>query len=184
MAKLDSHRDEILGLLEEGMSQAEVIRHFEGRGIKVSRSTLSDFVRQQQEGDMATAVMEDEGLSERMAAALSFQRSTADELIDKMIDLAEAVQQLKTEGDEHHKAVLAAIGKIEMPSASSAEDIRALLETATARLDRLAARTGEAGLRWVWLKALSITGLAWGVMLAGWLYGTGFLSRVWAILVN
>jgi hypothetical protein len=41
-----------------------------------------------------------------------------------------------------------------------------LLDAAITRLDALAARTTGAALRWVWLKALGITGVCWGVMLA------------------
>ena len=110
MAKLNAHREEILSLLEAGSSQAEVIRHFEQRGITISRSTLSDFVRQRQEREVVTAAVEDDGLSERMVATLSFQRAIADELTEQLVDVGEALQQLKREGDSHHTALLAAIG--------------------------------------------------------------------------
>ena len=184
MAKLNAHREEILSLLEAGSSQAEVIRHFEQRGITISRSTLSDFVRQYQEREVATAAVEDDGLSERMAAALSFQRAIADELADRLVDVVEALHQLKREGDGHHAALLAAIGHIQGSRVSSAEGIRPLLEGAIARLDRLAARTGGAGLRWIWGKALLVTGLLWGGLLAAWLYGTDFLTVAWATLLH
>jgi hypothetical protein len=184
MAKLNAHREEILSLLEAGSSQAEVIRHFEQRGITISRSTLSDFVRQRQEREAATAAVEDEGLSERMVATLSFQRAIADELTDQLVDVGEALQQLKRDGDSHHAALLAAIGHTQGSPAASAEDIRPLLEGAIARLDRLAARTGGAGLRWIWGKALLVTGLLWGGLIAAWLYGTGFLTVAWATLLQ
>ena len=131
----------------------------------IHRSTLSDFVRQRQEADIATAVQDDEETAERYEAGLRFQRSTADEMIDRQADVSEGIQQLKQEGDEHHSAVMEALGNIHVDAPDSAE-IRRMLDAAITRLDALASRTTGAALRWVWLKALGITGVCWGVMLA------------------
>jgi hypothetical protein len=158
-------KGEILELVNKGESQAQIIRRFRQQGINIARSTLSDFVRKQQEVDIATTVQDDEETAERFEAGLHFQRSTADELIDRQADVIEGIQQLKQEGDERHSALLKALVNIRVDAPDSAE-VRRMLDAAITRLDSLASRTTGAALRWVWLKALGITGVCWGVMLA------------------
>ena len=123
-------------MLDDGATQAEIMRHFRRRGVDIQRSTLSDFVRQRQETDIATAVQDDEETAERYEAGLRFQRSTADEMIDSQADVIEGIQQLKQEGGEHHSAVMEALGNIHVDAPDSAE-VRRMLDAAINRLDAL-----------------------------------------------
>ena len=164
-SRLNEFKGDILEALHQGQSQAQIIKRFRQQGITIARSTLSDFVRQQQEADIEITVQDDEETAERYEAGLRFQRSTADEIIDKQTEVIEGMQQLKQEGDERHSVLIEAVRNIHVDAPDSAE-IRRMLEAAITRLDVLASRTTGAALRWVWLKALGITGLGWGLTLA------------------
>ncbi len=168
-SRLEAQRRDILHLVEEGYSQTEIIKHFKERGITIPRSTLSDFLRQQGEADIATATLpmnghtlpaasQDTGQAVALEAMMRFQRSIADVHIDKMVEVIEALQTLKTEGDERHTALLAATGNLRMTPPPSGE-VKQALDAAILRLDRLAARTAGAGLRWVWFKASLLMGI-------------------------
>ena len=148
---LKTHGGEILRLLREGKSQAEIIRHFREQGVTLARSSLSDFVRQQGEGETTTVTLPlnghalsndqpDYGRAELMEAMMHLQRSIADEQIEKTVEMIEALQELKTEGDARHAALLAALGNLRMTPPPSGE-VKQALDAAILRLDRLAART-------------------------------------------
>lgn len=182
MAKLDGYKEEILRLHEDdGMSQADILRHFAGKGITLPKSSLSDFLRQRQDEDVAVATMEDDGLAERFAAAMHFQQAVADELTDRFVEMAGAFHRLNRDAEERHTAIMEAVARLEAMPAPATDDAK--LDAAIERLDALSERTGVAALKWVWLKALSITGVIWGVLVSAVHYIPGFLSILYLTIL-
>jgi hypothetical protein len=122
----EEYKQEILKLyMEEDYTQAQIIRHFqEHYNAELKRSTLSDFLKGQPkpgrvEGDEAEAserVLAPVGVRAEVQAAgddtrlAQVAKATAEEVIDRMVQLIEGVQQLKREGDSHYEAL---DGKVE-----------------------------------------------------------------------
>jgi len=118
--RLTNEKDIILALHAQGYSQAEIIRHVrEEYGREIKRSTLSDFLKSQPKPGRA-AFDEDEELeralpplagrtegqaAEPSTALATFYKATADEMIDKLVQVVEGLQQVKQEGDTHYKAL-------------------------------------------------------------------------------
>jgi hypothetical protein len=120
VARPEDYHEEILKLYtEEDHSQAQIIRYFQEQyGVELKRSTLSDYLKGQSKPARAELLQEDEpervpplvgaraevqGSEDMMLAR--FAKATADEVIDKLGQLIEGVQQIKMEADTYHKAL-------------------------------------------------------------------------------
>lgn len=114
----EDYKQDILKLyMEENYTQAQIIRYFqEHYGVELKRSTLSDFLKDQpkpgrgereEEGALARVLASTEARAEVQTAghetALAHvAKATAEEVIDRLAQLIEGVQQLKREGDSHY----------------------------------------------------------------------------------
>jgi hypothetical protein len=168
---IERHAAEILDMLKRGMSQAQVIRAFRDQGVNIPQASLSHFVKW---GHTADAVTEEDGQTGAwLDVAMQFQKATAAELVGRMADVIEALQQLKREGDERFSAIKAVLDK--PPAKDDAGVLSARVEEAIGRIDALASRTAGAGLRWVWLKAFLWASGLWAVALLGVMVYMGWL---------
>jgi Clr5 domain len=114
----EDYKQEILKLyIEEDYSQAQIIRHFQEQyGAELKRSTLSDFLKGQpkpgwvegNEVEASERVLAPVGVRAEVQAAehdtmlAHVAKATAEEVIDRMAQLIEGIQQLKREGDNHY----------------------------------------------------------------------------------
>jgi hypothetical protein len=114
----EEHKQEILKLyMEEDYSQAEIIRHFQEQyNVTLKRSTLSDFLKglprpgqvESNEGEASERMLAPVGAraeaqtAEHDTTLAQVAKATADEVIDRMAQLIEGVQQLKREADSHY----------------------------------------------------------------------------------
>jgi broad specificity phosphatase PhoE len=171
---IEQYEVEISDMLHRGMSQAEIVREFKSRGVNLPASSLSDFARGMQSADAITAESDDIG--PWFDAVMHLQRATTEELIGRMADITEGLQQLKREGDERFEAAKALIDKPSAKHDGDAGVLSARVEEAIQRIDALASRTAGAGLRWVWVKAFLWASGVWALALLGVM---AYLSGGW-----
>jgi hypothetical protein len=114
----EEHKQEILKLyMEEDYTQAQIIRYFQEKyNAELKRSTLSDFlkglpklgrVEREEEGALDRVLASTEARAEGQTAGhdtrlAQVAKATADEVIDRLAQLVEGVQQLKREADSHY----------------------------------------------------------------------------------
>jgi len=164
MAQLDPYRADILMLVQQGLSQVAIMRALKERyGIEVKRSTISDYVKTLGEGE---PIMGTNGAMPGMpmmgphgedALRAALMHGAGEEILDRLTQLVEGVQQLKREGDERHAAVMEMV---------EALGVHETLERHTQAFDALFRTFKGAVLRRIWLRAVLITGTAWGIALA------------------
>lgn len=183
--ELNAYREEILLLKGAGHTQAEVIRALKDRyGVEVKRSTLSDYWKTLPPG--ATATMAN-GATSSAAVALTEDVRTAavmhgarEEILDRLAQVIEGLQHLKHEGDARHDAVLHALKAFEVSDT---------LERHSRAFETLYNTFKGAVLAKIWRRALRVTGLLWGIGVAGWYVGShpvyaAKLGHVWRLLVS
>ena len=165
MAQLDPYRADILMLLQQGQSQAAIMRTLKDRyNVVVKRSTISDYVKTLGEeeqimgtnGAMPGMPMMSAHSEDALRAALT--HGAGEEILERLAQLVEGVQQLKREGDERHTAVMEAF---------QALGVHDTLERHTRQFEALYGLLSGAALWKIWLRAALFTGAAWGVLLSG-----------------
>jgi hypothetical protein len=88
-------------------------------------------------------------------------RGAGEEMLDRVAQIIEGLQQLKREGDERHEAMLGML---------QAQHMQDTLEHHSRAFEALHGTFKGAVLGKIWFRALVITGTAWG-MLGAALYG-------------
>ncbi len=177
-SKFHRVRDDIVRLHAEGWEPSRIMRE-----LGLASSTFYDYLGKLKEaGELAPkgytyadeapdtwgddhlvlASLENEASKKQFEAVAAFQKASSDELMDAMGRVVEGVQQLKVEGDVQSEALQASLGGLKVDTAL-VEDIRANLTANQERIDRLAHKLFTPALRWIWLKALLVSGSVFAV---------------------
>jgi LPS O-antigen subunit length determinant protein (WzzB/FepE family) len=164
---LDAYRDDFQTMKGQGLKQADMIRLLKERyGVEVKAQTLSDYLKKLPEGD--TPIISN-GFSYEAAGASAVQampqgvlaqavmQGAWEEMLDRLAQLIEGVQQVKREGDERHEAVMGAVKALRV------QEVQEALERHTLTFETLYKTLRSAMLLKIWCRAALITGAAWGV---------------------
>jgi hypothetical protein len=147
---LDEYQDDFATMKARGMKQTEMIRELKERyGVEVKPQTLSDYLKKLPEGERA-ANAQMQGATYVLASQEDVQvqavmHAAGDEVLDRLAQLIEGVQQLKREADEKGLKVQEA------------------LERHSRAFEALYGTFKGAVLGKIWLRALVITGGGWGL---------------------
>ena len=138
---LDQYREEIQAYIDMEYTQAQMRRTLQERyGVEVARSTLSDYIKTLSDDTAGRASPEGRAIPEEDAKAAIMQ-AAGGEIIDRLAQVLEGLQLIKRESDEVHDA----------------------LEQHTRHFEALYGTFRGAVLCKIWLRALLLTGAAWGV---------------------
>jgi hypothetical protein len=171
---LDEYQDDFADMKARGMKQTEMIRALKERyGVEVKPQTLSDYLRKLPEGETPivsnghTAVASDGQEIPHDAFMQAMARAAGEEMLNWLVQITEGLQQLKREGDERHQAMM---------EAGAALRVQETLERHSRQFEALYDTFKGAVLGRIWVRALVITGAAWGVGLAlfGYFWGLPF----------
>ena len=154
VSQFDPYRQDILLYKEAGLSSADMIRALEAdHGIEVKRSsfylyckTLFALERAAPAQDLPEEVLVD-----------SVMQGAQGEMINRLAQLIEAVQQVKREGETRHAAVMEAL---------QAFTLHDTLDRHSRQFQALFDLLRGTALWKIWLRALLLTGVGWGVVLA------------------
>lgn len=176
-SRLDPYKDDIMRMLGEGKTQADIIRQFQERGVEIAPQRLSEFARKHNGATMYPARSGAEPASEReevlavqLETTLRFQRDIAETVVNTLGDFIEVVQALKQDGKALPERIVKAL-----PMAATSEEIeevKAALLATESKMDALLSRTTAP--KSFGIRAVLWTGTAWGIIsvavwyLAGW----------------
>ena len=146
---LDPYEQEIRAYIQMEYSQAQMRSALQERfGIVVARSTLSDYIKTLSEEAGGRAPSGGRAVQEEDVKAALMQ-AAGGEIIDRLAQVIEGLQQLKQEMD-----------------AFQALQVQDTLEQHTRQFQALYDTFKGAVIGKIWLRALLITGWAWGVVAA------------------
>jgi len=164
---LDQYQQEIRAYIDMEYTQAQIRRALQERyGIEVARSTLSDYIKTL--GDRGGGVSSEGRAVYEEDARAALLQGAGEEIIDRLAQVIEGLQQVKREGDERHGAVM---------DAFQALQVHDTLEQHTRQFEALYDTFKGAVLCKIWLRALLVTGAAWGIGAAavyGYFWGLPF----------
>jgi AcrR family transcriptional regulator len=154
VSQFDPYRKDILLYKEAGMSAADMIRALEAdHGIEVKRSSFYLYCKTlfAQERAAPPQDLPEEALVD------SVMQGAQGEMIDRLAQLIEAVQQVGQEGETRHAAVMDALQAFTLHDA---------LDRHSRQFKALFDLLRGTALWKIWLRALFYTGAGWGVVLA------------------
>jgi hypothetical protein len=167
VSQFDPYRKDILLYKGAGMSPAEMIRALEAdHGIEVKRSSFYRYCKTlfADEGPQAANGLHTPALSPAMpedALVSSVMQGANGEMIDRLVQLIEEVQQGRQEGETRHAAVMEVLQVLPLHDT---------LDRHSRQFKALFDLLKGVALWKIWLRALLFTGVTWGVVLAA-LYG-------------
>jgi hypothetical protein len=167
VSQFDPYRKDILLYKGAGMSPADMIRALEAdHGIEVKRSSFYLYCKTLfgDDGPQAEGGLHTPALSPAMpedALVSGVIQGAHGEMIERLVQLIEGVQQGRQEGEARHAAVMEALQALTLHDA---------LDRHTRQFKALFDLLRGAALWKIWLRALLFTGAGWGVVLAV-LYG-------------
>jgi hypothetical protein len=163
---LDQYRQEIQAYMDMEYTQAQMRRALQERyGIEVARSTLSDYIKALSDDVGGRASPEGRAIQEEDAKAAIMQ-AAGGEIIDRLAEVLEGLQLVKREAAERHGM-----------DADQVRQVHDALEQHTRQFEALYGTFRGAVLCKIWLRALLVTGAAWGVVAAavyGYFWGLPF----------
>jgi hypothetical protein len=149
---LDLYEPEIRAYMQMEYTQAQMRRALQERyGIEVARSTLSDYIKTLSDDPGGRASPEGRAIPEEDAKAAIMQ-AAGGEIIQRLAEVIEGLQQVKREADTRHGA-----------DAEQVRQVHDALERHTRHFEALYDTFRGAVLGKIWLRALLVTGAAWGV---------------------
>jgi hypothetical protein len=163
VSQFDPYRKDILLYKGAGMSPAEMIRALEAdHGIEVKRSSFYLYCKTlfADEGPQPADGLHTPALSPAMpeeALVSGLMHGAQGEMIDRLAQLIEGVQQVRQEGETRHAAVMDAL---------QALPLHDTLDRHSRQFKALFDLLKGTALWKIWLRALFYTGAGWGVVLA------------------
>jgi hypothetical protein len=137
---LDQYRQEIQAYIDMEYTQAQMRRALQERyGVDVARSTLSDYIKTLSDEAGSRPLPEGQAMQEDATAAI--MQAAGGEIIDRLAQVIEGIQQMKRDADGVHDA----------------------LEQHTRQFEALYGTFRGAVLCKIWLRALLVTSAAWGI---------------------